>query len=353
MNVLAAVWKRCSYWRAPHVWLATIGILCHVAISFFAPMFQPDQGNIKTLMSYFRIVAAAVYVAVDLFVLFYKWRKVQNIKSQMYSGKPYAILSQSDMRKDALGVANFPYKTIIHLVCAFILFAAEDNLFQGVIGLLQFYLPHLSTTNWAGTAVGVFINMGFFFITFVVNMTSQYFAECIRNQRTSTIKDIDDPSAPLKEVAFENLQVLDIMLIKKNEKTNMGTFALCGHGLVNMRLANGENKDKPFQSLLGASKLEASAALASFCEKLKLGWMLSVWKDHSADLIIRHDAQDKIVLQPKHFLPMGTICLQDTYVQSRRPTRALRLFMKLMAPTGACSANVGQEISSQTQGHDG
>jgi hypothetical protein len=323
MKVLAAVGKRCSYWRAPHVWLATIGILCHVAISFFAPMFQPDQGNIKKLMSSFRIIVVAVYVAVDLFVLFYKWRKIQNIKSQLYSGKPYAILSESDMRKDALGICNFPYKTIIHLVSAFILFAAEDNLFQGAIGILQFYLPHLSSTNWAGTAVGVFINMGFFFLTFVVNMTSQYLAECIRNQRTSTIKDIDknfeDQSASLKEVAFENLQVLDIMLIKKNEKTNMGTFALCGHGLVNMRLANGENKDKPFQSLLGASKLEASAALACFCSKLKFGWVLSVWKDHSADLIIHDDAQEKIVLQPKHFLPMGTICLQDTYVYSRPP----------------------------------
>lgn len=146
-----------------------------------------------------------------------------------------------------------------------------------------------------------------------------YLSECIRNQRTSTIKVIDDsveePTSALKEVAFENLQVMDIMLIKANEKTTMGTFALCGRGLVNMRLANGENKDKPFQSLLGDSKLEASAALDSFCSKLRFGWTLSVWKDHSGDLSIHSDDKKELIaLQPKHFLPMGTICLQNTYV---------------------------------------
>jgi hypothetical protein len=210
------------------------------------------------------------------------------------------------------------YKTFIHLVSAFVLFAAEDNLFQSVIGVLQFYLPHLSSTNWAGTAVGVFINMGFFFLTFVVNMSSQYLAECIRNQRHVLVKDIHKDTEP-HAVVFESLQVLDIMKIKANEKTTMGSFALCGHGLVNMRLANGENKDKPFQSLLGNSKLEASAALASFCAKLKLGWVLSVWKEHSANLIIHEDAHEKMVLQPNHFLPAGTICLQDTYVPTLTP----------------------------------
>jgi hypothetical protein len=34
-----------------------------------------------------------------------------------------------------------------------------------------------------------------------------------------------------------------------------GSFALCGRGLVNMRLANGENKDKPFQVLLQTTLL--------------------------------------------------------------------------------------------------
>ena len=75
-----------------------------------------------------------------------------------------------------------------------------------------------------------------------------YVAECIRNQRTCTIKCLDSvaedkgcdtPAACLKEVAFEHLGVLDILLIKKNDKTPMGSFALCGRGLVNMRLANG------------------------------------------------------------------------------------------------------------------
>ena len=174
MDVLVAVSKRLRFWRAPHVWLATAGILIHVAISFFAPMFQPDQGNVKRLMSYFRVVLVVVYVAVDLTVLLFKWRKAHNVKSQLYSGKPYAILSQSDMRKDALCICSFPYKTFIHLVVAFVMFAAEDNLFQGVIGILQYTVPHLSSTNWVGTAVGVFINMGFFFVAFLINMTSQY-----------------------------------------------------------------------------------------------------------------------------------------------------------------------------------
>lgn len=151
-----------------------------------------------------------------------------------------------------------------------------------------------------------------------------YVAECIRNQRTCTIKCLDSvaedkgcdtPAACLKEVAFEHLGVLDILLIKKNDKTPMGSFALCGRGLVNMRLANGENKDKPFHPLLCTSEVDASTTLSSFCEKMQMGWVLSVWKDHSAQLIFNDDAQDKpYSLQHKHFLPLGTICLQDTYV---------------------------------------
>ena len=174
MSVIFALYRRCTFSRAPHVWLAIIGILCHVAISIFAPMLRPDRGLVQTAMTYCRLVAAVMYVAVDLSVLFVKWRRSADVSRQLHSGRPYAILAHSQMRKDALRVCNFPYKTFIHLVFAFVLFAAEDNLFQGAIGILQYYLPHLSSTNWVGTAVGVFINMGFFFLTFVINLASQY-----------------------------------------------------------------------------------------------------------------------------------------------------------------------------------
>ena len=144
-----------------------------------------------------------------------------------------------------------------------------------------------------------------------------YLSECIRNQRTVFIKDLDkaldEPSPALKEVAFENLQVLDVMLIKKDDKTPLGSFALCGRGLVNMRLANGENKDKPFQPVLD----EGRTSLASFCSKLQLGWGIFVTKEHQASLVIEGPAStDTFLLQPKHFLPVGTICLQDTYARA-------------------------------------
>ncbi len=109
MNVLGALLKRLSFRRAPHVWLAVIGIICHLGISIFAPMFQPDEGDIKRLVYSFRIIVVAVYILADLCVLAYKWQKVRNINLLLHSGQPYVIESQSSMRKDALGNRNFPY----------------------------------------------------------------------------------------------------------------------------------------------------------------------------------------------------------------------------------------------------
>ena len=181
MNALFAVYRRCTFKNAPHLWMAICGMLAYLAVSFLAPMFQPDRGNVKFFMSQCRTVLALLYVASDLSVLLFKWRKASKIRQELES-QMYAITANSEMRKHALRICNFPYKTVIHVVLAFIFFAAEDNLFQGTIGMLQFYLPHLSSTNWVGTAVGVFINMGFFFLTFVINLSSQYtapFPHCI------------------------------------------------------------------------------------------------------------------------------------------------------------------------------
>jgi hypothetical protein len=328
--------------------MALCSILCYSAVSFFAPMFRPDRGSVEMHMSRCRVLLAVVYCLLDISVLLYKWRKSANIRRKLDS-PPYAILAQSDMRRDALRVGSFPYKTLMHVALAFVFFAAEDNLFQGCIGALQFSLPHLSSTNWVGTAVGVFINMGFFFLTFVINLSSQYVAECVRNQRTVTIKVLDkaleEPSASLKEVAFENLQVLDVMLIKQNDKTPVGSFALCGRGLVNMRLANGENKDKPFHPLLD----EAKSTLAGFCAKLQLGWVLYVSKEHQAKVIINDDDQaPTLLLQPKHFLPLGTICLQDTCV-APFPQFLFVTIVQLRAG----SAHVGPTLPSGAQSDHG
>jgi magnesium-transporting ATPase (P-type) len=321
MNLLLVVLKRCTIARAPHLWLAITGIVIHVAISIFAPLFQPDRGIVKMMLSYCRVLVAVIYVTVDMSLLAKNLLKMRNVNYQL-NHPPYVILHNSYMRRDAFRIGTFPYKTFIHIVVAFFLFAAEDNLFQGVIGTLQFYLPHLSATNWVGTAVGVFINMGIFFLTFVINLIAEYLAECSRNQRICTVKVLEkflqEPCASLKEVTFEQLQVLDVVLIKKNDKTPMGSFALCGRGLVNMRLANGENKDKPLQPLLSAHEPELNSSLTAFCSKLLLGWALYVSQKNAAKLIINdidsHVEVGEFRLQPRHFLPMGTICLQDTYV---------------------------------------
>jgi hypothetical protein len=137
MSVLVALYKRCTWSRAPHLWLAIIGILLHLAISIVAPMFEPDRGFLRRLLSYSRLIVVASYVSADLLVLSVKWWKLQSVKRHLTRTNEYAIHSDSDLRRDAFRTNSFPFKTLIHLVFSFILFAAEDNLFQSVIGFVQ------------------------------------------------------------------------------------------------------------------------------------------------------------------------------------------------------------------------
>ena len=145
MNAIVALYMRCSWSRAPHVWLAIVGILCHLAISIFAPMFEPDRGFLKRILSFSRLIVAITYVATDLLVLFMKLSKQRSVKRRLTETNQYAIHSDSDLRTDAFRTNSFPFKTLIHLVFAFILFAAEDNLFQGIIGVLQYATPPVRT----------------------------------------------------------------------------------------------------------------------------------------------------------------------------------------------------------------
>ncbi len=73
-----------------------------------------------------------------------KWSKQRSVKRRLTESNQYAIHSDLyDLQTDVFRTNSFPFRTLVHLVFAFIPFAAEDILFQGVIGVLQHVTPHL------------------------------------------------------------------------------------------------------------------------------------------------------------------------------------------------------------------